>query len=346
MTTSPRTSAHAALALCGLSLLLLTRCAALPGRSPVCLPGQHLDGARCVASPGAAHRIPFRRGYTTRVMQGYHGYTSHKEDLAYSVDLLCEEGDPITASRDGVVVDARGDSRKGCGDTSCVDMANYVVLDHGDGTYSEYYHLAYQGALVRLGQQVCAGQVIGMCGNTGFSTGPHLHFALTDITRQTLPVRFVEAERTHSLGFPIPDTVYRSENALGTRCAETTPSPLHPQAFAHQGILLDAPVPLTVRRGATVFRGRYLGDHPKVTLHYKPVEGGVWRERCVAVDRPSGRFEVGVKWDDPAIPEGYVWVMLTGADAKCSSPGWAWSYKIRVLGPPPPGRGGLRGVGP
>lgn len=345
MTTTIRTSPRAlASALLGLSVL--AGCSALPGRASVCLPGQRLDGGRCVSGPEALHHLPFRKGYDTRVMQGYHGYTSHKEDLAYSVDLLCEEGDPIAASRDGVVVDVRGDSRKGCGDPSCVDMANFVVLDHGDGTYSEYYHLAYQGALVRLGQQVCAGQAIGMCGNTGFSTGPHLHFALTDATRQTLPVRFAEAQRSHSIGSPIPDTVYRSENALTTTCGETIPSPLHPQAFAHQGVLLDAPVPLIVNRGATVFRGRYLGDHPKITLHYKPVVGGVWRERCVAVERPSGRFEVGLKWDDPAIPEGHVWVMLTGADAKCSSPGWAWSYKIRVLGQPTPGRGTLRASPP
>jgi murein DD-endopeptidase MepM/ murein hydrolase activator NlpD len=56
--------------------------------------------------------------------------------------------------------------------------ANYVRILHDDGTMALYAHLREEGVLVRVGQRVRAGQRIGLSGNTGFTSGPHLHFAL------------------------------------------------------------------------------------------------------------------------------------------------------------------------
>jgi murein DD-endopeptidase MepM/ murein hydrolase activator NlpD len=56
--------------------------------------------------------------------------------------------------------------------------ANYVRILHPDGSMGLYAHLEEGGVLVRVGQQVRAGQPIGLSGNTGFTTGPHLHFAV------------------------------------------------------------------------------------------------------------------------------------------------------------------------
>jgi murein DD-endopeptidase MepM/ murein hydrolase activator NlpD len=56
--------------------------------------------------------------------------------------------------------------------------ANFIRLLHDDGTMSLYAHLKSDGVLVRPGQRVTAGQRIGLSGNTGFTTGPHLHFAV------------------------------------------------------------------------------------------------------------------------------------------------------------------------
>ena len=53
-----------------------------------------------------------------------------------------------------------------------------VRLVHEDGAMSVYAHLKADGVLVRVGQHVRAGQQIGLSGNTGFTTGPHLHFAV------------------------------------------------------------------------------------------------------------------------------------------------------------------------
>jgi murein DD-endopeptidase MepM/ murein hydrolase activator NlpD len=54
----------------------------------------------------------------------------------------------------------------------------YVAVKHSDGTVTKYLHLQSQG--VPVGTQVNAGQQIGKVGNTGNSTGPHLHFGMQD----------------------------------------------------------------------------------------------------------------------------------------------------------------------
>jgi hypothetical protein len=68
-------------------------------------------------------------------------------------------------------------SNKGCGDVSCVSDANYIVIDHGDGTQTTMLHLA-QGSLdpaVACGTFVRRGQRLATTGTTGWSTGVHLH---------------------------------------------------------------------------------------------------------------------------------------------------------------------------
>jgi murein DD-endopeptidase MepM/ murein hydrolase activator NlpD len=53
---------------------------------------------------------------------------------------------------------------------------NTVILDHGLGVFSGYYHLSE--SFVEVGEQVMAGQAVGAGGSTGLSTGPHLHWEL------------------------------------------------------------------------------------------------------------------------------------------------------------------------
>ena len=63
---------------------------------------------------------------------------------------------------------------------------------HDDGTMALYAHLREGGVLVRVGQRVEKGQQIGLSGNTGFTSGPHLHFALQvnrDMRLVSIPFR-------------------------------------------------------------------------------------------------------------------------------------------------------------
>ncbi|AWV89315.1 hypothetical protein DN745_08175 [Bradymonas sediminis] len=326
----------ASVLICALSLVV-AGCATL-GASPVCLAGAKLDArGTCRAQQAPLHHIPFREGFKTRIMQGYHGYLSHKEDLAHSLDFRCELGTPVVASKAGRVWATRDDSNRGCADMSCVEDANYVVLDHGDGTYSEYYHLAQFGALVELGENVCAGEVIGLCGSTGFATGEHLHYALTNTTRQTLPTRFYEAAEKQDIGLAVPETEYVSANELQTQCAPTPYSQLSRAAFAHQGITLEKPLPLVIEdRPADKdddgfhLQGVYHGDHPNVAVHRKAIDGDDWTDECVPVDA-NGRFSARIKWPKHRFEPGGYWFMLTGADEDCLAPGWAWSYRVNIL---------------
>ncbi|WP_157428391.1 M23 family metallopeptidase [Agromyces salentinus] len=73
---------------------------------------------------------------------------------------------PVFAATGGVVIEARANGSYG----------NWVLLDHGAGVSTGYAHLIDGGILVEPGQSVSAGQLIGMVGSTGASTGCHLHF--------------------------------------------------------------------------------------------------------------------------------------------------------------------------
>jgi len=309
--------------------LVATGCVRTSG--PVCVAGAKLSGTgQCIARSATWHHIPFERGHETRVTQGYHGQPSHTDTKAYSVDFQCDVGDRITASRAGIVWDIKEDSNEGCGDESCADQANFVILDHGDGTFSEYYHLQQYGALVEPGESVCAGQLIGLCGNTGFSTGAHLHFAVSDLThQQTIPVRFHEigAER---LGIAIPETEYVSQNERTPTCKPTEHSPLPKAAFAHHGVLLDAPLPRRIPKGEElVVSGRYIGGQPKVAVYRKMMGESSWQNVCTSVGE-DGRFTMKLEWPEDEYADAFYYVMVTGANERCTDSGWAWSYKVRL----------------
>jgi murein DD-endopeptidase MepM/ murein hydrolase activator NlpD len=86
------------------------------------------------------------------------------------VDVGVGLGTPISAAADGVVVLAGTNVVGG----KVVGYGTYVVIAHGGGLYTLYGHLSKLG--VAAGDRVRAGQVIGLSGSTGNSTGPHLHF--------------------------------------------------------------------------------------------------------------------------------------------------------------------------
>lgn len=83
------------------------------------------------------------------------------------VDISGEEGAPVIAAANGRVVLAASLRVRG----------NAVILDHGLGVYSGYYHLSE--IWVQEGQQVTQGETIGLLGNTGLSTGAHLHWEMS-----------------------------------------------------------------------------------------------------------------------------------------------------------------------
>ncbi len=159
----------------------------------------HFGRIDAVHDPVAAYRLPFVEGQSFAVTQAYGGkLTSHnnRENL-YAIDFAMPIGTPVVAARGGVVIDATVRHLEGGFDVRFLDKANTVAIVHDDGTVAEYAHLSGGVELVKLGQRVAAGELIGHSGNTGYSSGPHLHFivskpAVADgkITRQSVPVAF------------------------------------------------------------------------------------------------------------------------------------------------------------
>jgi murein DD-endopeptidase MepM/ murein hydrolase activator NlpD len=115
-----------------------------------------------------------------RIDQGFGGSFSHADDQnRYALDLAAPIGTPVLAARDGVVMEVESDfARAGLDRERYSGRANMVRLVHDDGAMSVYAHLHTDGVLVHVGQRVRAGQQIGLSGNTGFTSGPHLHFAV------------------------------------------------------------------------------------------------------------------------------------------------------------------------
>ena len=99
-------------------------------------------------------------GYRIHPIQGY-------KKFHYGVDLAAPTGTPIYATRSGTVDTASYNGSAGY----------YVQINHGDGFRSIYMHMTHY--VVYSGQHVTQGQVIGYCGSTGGSTGPHLHFGIS-----------------------------------------------------------------------------------------------------------------------------------------------------------------------
>jgi murein DD-endopeptidase MepM/ murein hydrolase activator NlpD len=143
---------------------------------------------------GYIYSLPFPAGMSCPVSQGFHGKYSHTGGDCYSIDFKMPEGTPVCAARDGVVVGIKEDSDIGGGDKKYEWDANYILIKHSDGTLGHYVHLKKNGVLVNLGDKVKVGQWIGLSGSTGFSTGPHLHFAvfkaMNGKQRETFPIKY------------------------------------------------------------------------------------------------------------------------------------------------------------
>jgi len=143
---------------------------AFPG-DPSARPADHL------------YRLPFD-GAPVRVSQGIDGHRSHGDaQNRYAIDFPLPEGTPVLAARAGTAMQVVSDSAgEGC----------RVRVLHADGSMALYAHLQAGSLSVRPGQPVQAGQPLARSGNTGHSTGPHLHFAVqanTGLALASIPFR-------------------------------------------------------------------------------------------------------------------------------------------------------------
>lgn len=175
--------------------------------------------------------LPWAAGATYTCTQGNNGDIcgsnngDHTGVQAYAWDFGLPVGTPVLATRGGTVTVAATYAPPGAACSGgctqpfgsadfwnccnyCLNRSNWVNVDHGDGTVSTYWHLS--SVAVSVGQQVSTGAVLGHSGNTGCSSGPHLHYQTMGNCPtgycQSIPTTFVEA------GVPVCGQAVTSQN--------------------------------------------------------------------------------------------------------------------------------------
>ncbi len=114
-------------------------------------------------------------------------YGSRKGSFHYGVDIGSSRGTQVKAAADGVIISVVNSCVEGnlrCGGR----YGNNIVIQHNNGTSTRYAHLSK--AEVSIGDNVSQGDEIGKTGNTGGSTGPHLHFQIDKANGSTMRPSF------------------------------------------------------------------------------------------------------------------------------------------------------------
>lgn len=119
--------------------------------------------------------LPWQIGERYRIRQGNCGSGSHAAGsiVQYAYDVLMPIGTPILAARSGTVLLVEQRFPDG---TRVPGEENYINVVQSDGSIAAYVHLTRDGARVSVGDQVDQGRLIGLRGDSGSSSEPHVHF--------------------------------------------------------------------------------------------------------------------------------------------------------------------------
>ena len=147
-------------------------------------------------------KAPWAYGIAYKCAQGNGEPISHDIPYTYySWDFDMPAGTPVLAAAAGEV--------RVVGYTGTDGYGDQVRIRHANGSYALYAHLSQP--VVRVGQHVKQGQLIGYSGSTGYSNGPHLHFSIVDHINTSLPSRFSD------IGIPVRGEWCTSRNGIPRR---------------------------------------------------------------------------------------------------------------------------------
>lgn len=142
--------------------------------------------------------LPFESGKSYKILQGFNGSFTHtKLNNRFALDFQMAVGEKICSVADGIVIEVVSGYKNGGVSDQWNGFDNYIWIYHPElNLISVYAHLKFKGSLVEVGDRVKANQAIGLSGNTGYSTEPHLHFAMLKLNErkdwETVPYSFIE----------------------------------------------------------------------------------------------------------------------------------------------------------
>lgn len=248
-------------------------------------------------------KLPFPAGSTYEVIQGNHDTYTHTGFNTYAWDFALPEHTAVCAAAAGRVVCVKQDGTSGGPSSEFFHDGNTIILDHGNGYYTQYLHLAHGGARVREGELVKGGQIIALSGNTGFSNTPHLHFQVQDATGQSLPAKF---EDLPPPGIPKAGTHVTSRNDGRGTSPYAGESVLPVTIFQGNSItLLTQTLPGHIFRRSRTYtvHGRITGKKPKrVVLYIMAPDGGKPLQSVFADVSLDGFFTAEFQPNPPAAP--------------------------------------------
>lgn len=175
--------------------------------SSLVVEGKNVSPDPVVASMAVAHEraerfvevlrtLPIGAPVQARVSSGY-GYRrspfSRKRTFHYGLDLALPTGNPVRATGGGTVVKSMYNRTYG----------HYVDIEHSAGLVTRYAHL--RKSMVKKGDVLSRGDVLGLCGSTGRSTGPHVHYEVRYKGRTRNPAPFVALADTLSQILAVSD---------------------------------------------------------------------------------------------------------------------------------------------
>ncbi|MEX0708223.1 MAG: M23 family metallopeptidase [Woeseia sp.] len=147
--------------------------------------------------PDALYRAPYAVASGHPVTQAWPDTHTHTTRASqHAIDIAMPVGTDIHAARGGLVFEVESSEFRSGLDPG-LGTANRVRILHDDGTFAIYAHLNRSSVRVRAGERVERGQYIADSGNTGYSSGPHLHFAVmrnAGFDMQSVPVQFASRD--------------------------------------------------------------------------------------------------------------------------------------------------------
>jgi murein DD-endopeptidase MepM/ murein hydrolase activator NlpD len=284
--------------------------------------GPPLDGgprrrrAQWACTPSAFRvLLPFEARDTAFVSQGNGTRFTHQGASRFAFDFNVPIGTAIVAAAPGIVLQTQ-DTFDRSADMD-PEQYNFVLVHHGNGVLTEYGHLRHHGTRVRPGQRVAQGELLGYSGDTGRSTGPHLHFAVEDVSLQSQPACFLDVES----GVPQAGEVVKSGNLPGPEpSADVDVAAVPSTAFASQQIALESKLPLLLPNTEVEIEGRVEAPAREVVLWVRPQGARDPLRRLMAPVNADGRFQVRLPLEGL---EGIQWIGFSRVHGRGAWKGWA-----------------------